>query len=251
MECRNYLVAAANKLVERSPLSRSIVRAISGLVPETVRSNPSLAENRVKDLLQMLYDKGHISAVVADKGKIQFSELTTKASGDWQGQFRAFNRNTDRLDDFYYSLIRLNTSFTELFLVIRLALMMSHGNAFVEGGFSINSAILVENLHEDSIVAQRTVYDAIQAAGGIAGVTVDKNMIMYVRTSHRRYLENLERARQTEASTQKQQSTVKRISAEIQEMQAKKKKLEKELAAECYKLDTQIAELAKAKQTLQ
>lgn len=251
MECRKYLVAAVNKIVERSPLSRSIVRAISGLVPETIRSNPSLAENRVKDLLQMLYDKGQISAVVADKGKIQFSELTMKASGDWRGQFRAFNRNTDRLDDFYYSLIGLNTSFTELFLVVRLGLMMSHGNAFVEGGFSINSDILVENLHEDSIVAQRTVYDAIQAVGGIAGVTVDKSTIMYVRTSHRRYQENLERARQAEANTLKQQSTVKRISVEIQELQAKKKKLEKESAAECYKLDTQIAELAKTKQTFQ
>jgi len=89
-------------------------------------------------------------------------------------------------------------------------------------------------------VAQRTVYDAIQDVGGIAGVTVDKRMMMYVRTSHRRYQENLERARQTEANTQQQQSAVKRISVEIQELQAKKKKLEKESSAECYKLDTQI-----------
>ena len=128
---------------------------------------------------------------------------------------------------------------------------MSHGNECVEGEFSINSDILVENLHEDSIMAQRTVYDAIQAVRGLAGVTVDKSMMMYVRTSHRRYQENLERARHTEANTQKQQSAVKRISLEIQELQAKKKKLGKESSAECHKLDTQIAELAKAKQALQ
>ena len=94
-------------------------------------------------------------------------------------------------------------------------------NAFVEGGYSINSDILVENLH----VAQRTVYDAIQAVGGIAGVTVDKSIMMYVRTSHRRYQENLERARQTEANTPKQQSAVKLISLEIQELQAKRRNL--------------------------
>ena len=67
-------------------------------------------------------------------------------------------------------------------------------------------------------MAQRTVYDAIQNVGGIAGVTVDKRMMMCVHTSHRRYQENLERARQTEANTQQQQSAVKRISVEIQEL---------------------------------
>ena len=53
MECRKYLVAAANKIAEQSPLSCCIVGAISGLVPETVRSNPSLTKNCFKDLLQI------------------------------------------------------------------------------------------------------------------------------------------------------------------------------------------------------
>ena len=44
--------------------------------------------------------------------------------------------------------------------------VLSHRNASVESGFSINSGILVENLHEESVVAQRQVYDAVLDAGG-------------------------------------------------------------------------------------
>jgi len=31
---------------------------------------------------------------------------------------------------------------------------MSHGNAAVESGFSVNEGMLVENFHEDSMVGQ-------------------------------------------------------------------------------------------------
>jgi len=43
-------------------------------------------------------------------------------------------------------------------------LSLFHGNAAVERSFSINKECLVENLLEDSLVAQRVVYDAVSAA---------------------------------------------------------------------------------------
>ena len=57
---------------------------------------------------------------------------------------------------------------------------MSHGNTTVESGFSINGDMLVENLHEESLVAQRVVYDAIQSAGGIKSIQIDRSLLSFV-----------------------------------------------------------------------
>ena len=44
---------------------------------------------------------------------------------------------------------------------------MSHGQASVESGFSVNQSMLVENLQEESLIAQRQVYDGQQSLGGL------------------------------------------------------------------------------------
>ena len=73
--------------------------------------------------------------------------------------------------------------------------MLSHGNASVESGFSVNQEMLVENLHEESLVAQRQVYDAVLAAGGVAAVEIEKSMLQHVRGAHSRYQECLRKKR--------------------------------------------------------
>ena len=72
------------------------------------------------------------------------------------------------------------TEFSSLWQVVKLILIVSHGNAAVESGFSINNDMLVENLLEESLVGQRTVYDAIQKAGGVLSVNIDKRMLQSV-----------------------------------------------------------------------
>ena len=64
-----------------------------------------------------------------------------------------------RLDEFYYDIIGRNPDSAELFWIVRLILTLSHGNASVESGFSVNADMLVENLQEESLIKQRTLYD--------------------------------------------------------------------------------------------
>ena len=59
-----------------------------------------------------------------------------------------------------------NTS-TVLIAVVKLCLILSHGNACVESGFSINEQILQENMKELTIIAQRHVYEGIIAKVGL------------------------------------------------------------------------------------
>nr|CAD7448368.1 unnamed protein product [Timema bartmani] len=47
------------------------------------------------------------------------------------------------------------------------SLNVAPNNAAIEQRFSVNKECLVENLHEDSFIAQRVTYDAVTAAGGL------------------------------------------------------------------------------------
>jgi hypothetical protein len=57
----------------------------------------------------------------------------------------------------------------------------------VESRFSINKNLLVENLQEHGLVAQRTVEDAIRFHESIHKVPITQVMLTNVRTAHRRY----------------------------------------------------------------
>ena len=56
-------------------------------------------------------------------------------------------------------------------------LIVFQGNSAVESGFSVNSAFLVETFHDDSLVAQRIVYDEILSAGRVQNVQVDTSSL--------------------------------------------------------------------------
>ena len=51
---------------------------------------------------------------------------------------------------------------------------MSHGNASVESGFSVNEDLLVENLLESSLVSKRLVYDAVKYHGDSSNIEINK-----------------------------------------------------------------------------
>src|SRR3989442_11087549 len=57
MNCMSFLKATALKIIERSPIKYKIVRAISCLSPNTILHSQTIAESRMKDLTQFLYDK--------------------------------------------------------------------------------------------------------------------------------------------------------------------------------------------------
>ena len=82
--------------------------------------------------------------------------------------------------DFYVTNLGEKLKFKELFNVVKLVCIPSHGNATVENYFSINSDVLVENLLEKSVVAQTQVYDGIHHSGDVLKVDNTKSMIKSV-----------------------------------------------------------------------
>ena len=55
------------------------------------------------------------------------------------------------LDVFYMSRL---SPHVELTGVVKLVMMLSHGNANVESRFSVNEEVLVENMSEGSLIAK-------------------------------------------------------------------------------------------------
>ena len=101
------------------------------------------------DLLQLLHDLGRIRSAEADDVKTTFSQLCAMAQTKHRELFETYNRDQN-LDAFYAKLLEKQTS---LWKAVRMILILYHGNASVESGFSVNKELLFENIQEDTIVA--------------------------------------------------------------------------------------------------
>lgn len=100
-------------------------------------------------------------------------------------------------------------------------LLLSHGQATVERGFSINKEVEENNLQEGTLIAKRLVIDHIQAAGGVGRVEVTSKMIVSAGSAHNRYKEYLEQEREKK---EKEQRGLKRknIDSELEQLSARK-----------------------------
>jgi len=162
----------------------------------------------MKSLTQILYDKGTITAISADKWKRQFSDLCQKGSGELHTKFSSFSPQYVRLDAFYYGVIGEDLEFEEIFVVC-LVLMLSHG---VESGFSVIADM--QNLHKHSLIVQCTVYCAVQMA--LLGHYWEV-VVVFVRGS-----EAVEREHKAACEEDQQVASRKRDTGQIKLLEAKK-----------------------------
>lgn len=83
---------------------------------------------------------------------------------------RKFSPQSDRLEEFYFELLSVKAEFHHLWEALRLVLIFSHGQASSERGFSFNKEMMVENLKENSLIAQRVIHDHVRFIGGLQNV---------------------------------------------------------------------------------
>lgn len=66
-------------------------------------------------------------------------------------------------------------------------LLLSHGQVSIERGFSVNKQMEADNLHSNSRISIRAIYDYIKYVGGIQNVTVTKAMKLSAAAGGQRY----------------------------------------------------------------
>jgi hypothetical protein len=89
---------------------------------------------------------------------------------------------------------RGNPKYPALTAVVKMTLSLSHGQADVERGFSINKQVLDDRttLSERVLCATRTVRKVINRYGSIMNIPITPSLLSACRSSHRKYTDALE-----------------------------------------------------------
>ena len=160
---------------------------------------------------------------------------------DFVKKCSVFNMIESRLDDFYMDA--LDPLHIDLISFVKLCLILSHGNAAVESGFSINEQLLEENMREATVISQRIVYEGLLADGGILKIEIDDVMRCYVKQSHSVYLQALEKNKKEQTEGEKKTAARKEINSVIRNLQKEKKDVLSSIVVKAASMDGQIHSL--------
>ena len=105
-------------------------------------------------VLRILCQTGRIhenkcDTIISEYGKF----LDDIVSNDSQS-FRSFVPSKNRLDELMYSTLADRKEFSELWAVVQILLLLSHGQATAEREFSVNKNVTTENLSKENLMAQ-------------------------------------------------------------------------------------------------
>lgn len=114
--------------------------------------------------------------------------------------------------------------YSELWEFCKKFLLLLHGQATVERGFSINKEVETCNMQEATMVTQRLICEYVTVCGGVLKVPITKELLSSVasaRSRYRMYLDEEKQKKMTEIIRQNQRAAVEHI----EKIKKKKKSL--------------------------
>ena len=93
----------------------------------------------------------------ADSAMAQYKDFLTIESMQHKERVQSFDRKFKRLDTLFLHDIKVQDSYPDLAMVMKIIFTLSHGQASVERGFNDNNVVLNTNQHDDTAVARRFV----------------------------------------------------------------------------------------------
>ena len=145
---RNFLVHLVKNLKERSPLRYIFVLYISSLSPTQIAAgNHDFLTDLFSKLCLHLVECNWISSLCADHAETSYKFFAK--SNDVKERMKAFTLDL-RIDTLYMELLKTHIELSE---VVKIVLVLSHGNARVEAGVSISEDMLSENISEEALIA--------------------------------------------------------------------------------------------------
>lgn len=171
-----------------------------------------------------------------DGAKRQFDVLLAEVQKYHKEEFEAYT-TCQRLDKFFFKVLAEKPHYNVLWKVVKLVLVLSHGQAGIERVFSENKDILSCNMGEDTVKAYRTVYDGVKHMKcECHDIPVSKELLYSV------FLEDQKKAKKdSEAESNRQ-----KLLSELKECQKKEKRLQSEASALLDKADDLCAEAEKS-----
>lgn len=237
-ECKLMLKTICLKLLEKSPLKYKLCKAISFCDPTFLARSSSSCLKRLELALKLFLENNWLSGKECDMIEKQFKSLIEKEG--FNKLLKEYKRENQRIDHFWRDVLIDNSASNELQIFMKKILILSHGNAFVERGFSINKEIEIENQINRSIVAQRRVYNAVQAAGGLDRVEINKKMIIMTRNSYQEYSKALKEQKRLNRDKENEKFEKEKLLNEVKELKIKKMQIMTDRLQDISEIDEKI-----------
>lgn len=176
---RTFLVKVLKKILEQSPITYKLVRCLDWMIPNVFIDDRGKCLTQLNIVLNILTDSNHIVDTECDEIINQFKQFREEiVNCEASSEFSSFtvSENLNRLDTFWYNHLN-GSSYKALWKIFKTLLLLSHGQASVERGFSQNKEIMVDNMSEHCLKAQRIIVDNIKHVDGIQNIQIDKQML--------------------------------------------------------------------------
>lgn len=190
--------------------------------------NPQHIKQHSVDKLCRRFKK--VLTYLIDIGRVRTSECD-----DLHEQFRCrycqiFKDNEDeRIDKLYHNFMSEKGEFERLWCVLKNILLLSHGQAQVERGFSVNKEISTTNISQKTLVARRIIKDHMISIGGIEHFVITKELIQSCKLSRQQYMKSLESEKSKSEEKVKSEKR-KRIEENIKDLKEKRRKMENDIS---------------------
>jgi len=157
MECKQFLLKIVRKLLAKAPILYWLVRHLSAFDPREMTVE-KLHHNKtqLKSIVRTFIEANRVSASDAD-------DIIQQYNGFIQGnvsqvsKFSGFDPALCRADKFFHDRLANIPSYAKLCAVVKIVMLLSHGQTTVERGFSINKQVESDNLKEDTFRTRRVI----------------------------------------------------------------------------------------------
>jgi hypothetical protein len=185
-------------------------------------------KTKMRAVISKLVEAGRCSEQDADETLRQYVHFIDNEAIRGS-DFRNFCPVTDRIDVLIHSHLSSKNSYSKLWPAVKQLLLLSHGQAAVERGFSTNKNMEADNMKGDTFVAKRLVYDHLRVVGGINNVdTSNKQLLLSCTAARQRYFAHLESEKKQKDDIAKCQKR-KAIEDEMDRLKKRRKAVQDDL----------------------
>ena len=178
---------------------------------------------RMKKVLNVLVNVGKIKEQTCDDILQEYASFLDRIPVIGSNLFLSFNPKTQRIEEFFIKHMSAE-SFPKLLTVVKLLLLLSHGQASVERGFSVNKETIADNLSKKTPVGRHVVCDHVRTVGGVLSVSITKELMQSVSFSRKKYEQHLKQNKQEKSTKEKEQKR-KHIQEEADELNQQQKRI--------------------------
>ena len=141
--------------------------------------------------------------------------------------FRDFSKEKDRVDKLFFDSMSSKECYSKLWSVVSILLLISHGQASVERGFSVNKELSEYNQSEHNLIARRVIKDHLHHVG-LKEIIITKELLHSAQGARQKYHAHLE-SKRIENEKRNKSEKRKQIEEELEVMRKKQKQIEKDI----------------------